>query len=131
RVYRRERSAGCGRSDFLIRRCPKLGRCCQRWPLPRIGYTRGKCAMKPVWRRSLDREADRSRRFPPPDQGRLRVEARDDPITGLVAWTSYYPAMTEKLATDCGVRRSVGLAIVDEDNLMSYGEVANAFDVES
>ncbi|WP_298325603.1 GGDEF domain-containing protein [Haloactinopolyspora sp.] len=87
--------------------------------------------MKPVWRRSLDREADRSRRFPPPDQGRLRVEARDDPITGLVAWTNFYPALPEMLATECRARRTVGLAIGDVDNLKAYVEDANSVDVES
>lgn len=77
-----------------------------------------------------DRDS-RQDRFPPPHAGEWCAEARDDPITGLIAWPGFFaslPGIVEQTLTE---GRPVGLAIGDVDNLKEYVEGVKAVDAQS
>lgn len=70
-------------------------------------------------------------RFPPASYGRLVLRARDDPITGMIAWPDFYdqlPGLLEQVIISGG---SFGLAIGDVDNLKSYVEESKSVDPAS
>lgn len=77
------------------------------------------------------RRTDRHDRFPPPAQGRLSIEARDDPITGLIAWPAFHASLPGVLHDHLGRGRSIGLAIGDVDDLKAYVERIRSVDAGS
>jgi GGDEF domain-containing protein len=70
-------------------------------------------------------------RFPPPTTGGWCEDARDDPITGLVAWPGFFTRLPGLIADAIGHGDSVGLAIGDVDNLKDYVEGEKAVDAQS
>ncbi|MFD7161549.1 diguanylate cyclase domain-containing protein [Kribbella sp. NPDC059898] len=70
-------------------------------------------------------------RFPPPTVGGWCDDARDDPITGLVAWPGFFARLPALIADAIGQGDSVGLAIGDVDHLKDYVEGAKAVDAQS
>ncbi|WUJ74682.1 GGDEF domain-containing protein [Kribbella soli] len=70
-------------------------------------------------------------RFPPPTSGGWCDDARDDPITGLIAWPGFFTRLPGLIADAIGHGDSVGLAIGDVDNLKDYVEGAKAVDAQS
>lgn len=82
-------------------------------------------------RRDGEQRPDRHDRFPPPAQGRMSVAARDDPITGLVAWPAFHEALPGLLRRQLGDGRAVGLAIGDVDDLKTYVERVRSVDAGS
>ncbi|MBP2354609.1 GGDEF domain-containing protein [Kribbella aluminosa] len=70
-------------------------------------------------------------RFPPPTSGGWCEDARDDPITGLVAWPGFFTRLPGLIADAIGHGNSVGLAIGDVDNLKGYVEGTKAVDAQS
>lgn len=76
-----------------------------------------------------DREpAVRHDRFPPPSYGVWRSADRDDPITGLIAWTGFFAGLPHRLACRLDAGRLVGIAIGDVDDLKEYVERARVGD---
>lgn len=82
-------------------------------------------------RRHPDIAQRRDDRFPPSSQGWLRVHARDDPNTGLIAWPDFSGLLSGLVEDAVGSGRRLGLAIGDVDNLKEYVERAKAADAES
>jgi GGDEF domain-containing protein len=70
-------------------------------------------------------------RFPPPTVGGWCEDARDDPITGLVAWPGFFTRLPGLIADAIGHGDTVGLAIGDVDNLKEYVEGTKAIDAQS
>jgi GGDEF domain-containing protein len=70
-------------------------------------------------------------RFPPPTAGGWCDDARDDPITGLVAWPGFFARLPGLIAAAIDQGHSVGLAIGDVDHLKGYVEGAKAVDAQS
>lgn len=70
-------------------------------------------------------------RFPPATSGRWSISARDDPITGLIAWPGFFAALPARLAQSLTSGRSLGIAIGDVDHLKDYVERTRAADAES
>ncbi|MFI7068507.1 diguanylate cyclase domain-containing protein [Kribbella sp. NPDC050124] len=70
-------------------------------------------------------------RFPPATVGGWCDDARDDPITGLVAWPGFFTRLPRLIANAIGRGDSVGMAIGDVDNLKEYVEGAKAVDAQS
>jgi GGDEF domain-containing protein len=75
--------------------------------------------------------ADRHDRFPPPSTGGWCSDARDDPITGLIAWPGFFAQLPGLVEQSLTAGRAVGLAIGDVDNLKDYVEGVRAVDAQS
>lgn len=74
---------------------------------------------------------DRHDRFPAPVLGGWCADARDDPITGLVAWPGFFLRLPGIVADTVTAERRLGIAIGDVDNLKKYVEGAKAVDAQS
>lgn len=81
--------------------------------------------------RQRDTPAQPHDRFPPAAVGNWTSNARDDPITGLVAWPGFYADLPRRLAAALTNGRFIGLAIGDVDHLKDYVEQVRAADAES
>ena len=69
--------------------------------------------------------------YPPPAIGSWRMSARDDPITGLVAWPGFFARLPTLLAEHLYARRSVGLSIGKVQDLSGYIESMSAADTST
>lgn len=67
-------------------------------------------------------------RFPPASYGRLKLAARDDPITGLIAWPDFYARLPSLMEEVVSSGSKFGLAIGDVDDLKSFVEEAKSID---
>jgi GGDEF domain-containing protein len=66
--------------------------------------------------------------YPPPAIGSWRMSARDDPITGLVAWPGFFARLPTLVAEHLHARRSVGVSIGKVQDLSGYIESMSAAD---
>ncbi|MPZ62119.1 MAG: diguanylate cyclase [Propionibacteriales bacterium] len=80
---------------------------------------------------SPGRPPERHDRFPPPFVGSWCAHARDDPITGLVAWPGFFAQLPRLMEEALRYGQCVGLAIGDVDDLKSYVEDMKARDAQS
>ncbi|HEU0287157.1 MAG TPA: hypothetical protein VFR22_08930 [Nocardioidaceae bacterium] len=78
--------------------------------------------------RSTRRAAERHEWFPPPSLGSWRMAARDDPISGLVAWPGFFARLPALLGEHLQTGRSVGLSIGQVEDLSGYVESMSAAD---
>ncbi|SDT48754.1 Diguanylate cyclase, GGDEF domain [Jiangella sp. DSM 45060] len=124
---------GSGRNGSRTPRYPRRRHCWRRCRPPRCACSPGSCVMRRtlLGRRDGEQRPDRHDRFPPPAQGRMSVAARDDPITGLVAWPAFHEALPGLLRRQLGDGRAVGLAIGDVDDLKTYVERVRSVDAGS
>jgi GGDEF domain-containing protein len=75
-----------------------------------------------------DRRVDR---YPAPSAGRWCPDARDDPITGLIAWPGFYQRFPALLVDALRAGARVGFAIGDVDGLKEHVETIRSTDPES
>lgn len=78
--------------------------------------------------RSTRQAAERHEWFPPPAIGSWRMAARDDPISGMVAWPGFFARMPALLGEHLYTGRSVGLSIGQVEDLSGYVEGMSAVD---
>lgn len=69
--------------------------------------------------------------FPPPAIGSWRMSARDDPVTGLVAWPGFFARLPGVVAEHLCAGSPVGLAIGDVDDFAGYVASMSTADVRS
>jgi hypothetical protein len=79
---------------------------------------------------SASQPGDRHDRFPPPTVGGWCSDARDDPLTGLVASPGFFARLPGLVERSLTASRPVGLAIGDVDNLKDYVEGVKAVDAQ-
>jgi GGDEF domain-containing protein len=76
-------------------------------------------------------KSGRHDRFPEPSRGSWCSDARDDPITGLIAWPGFFAELPTLLELSLSSGTAVGLAIGNVDNLKEYVEGVKAVDAQS
>jgi GGDEF domain-containing protein len=69
--------------------------------------------------------------YPPPAIGSWRMSARDDPITGFVAWPGFFARLPTLIAQHLHAERPVGLSIGKVQDLSGYVESMSAADSDS
>lgn len=85
---------------------------------------------QPLAAAPADQPDARHDRFPAPAAGGWCADARDDPITGLVAWPGFFTRLPGIVEDTVAAGHRLGIAIGDVDNLKDYVEGAKAVDAQ-
>jgi hypothetical protein len=76
-------------------------------------------------------DSERHEWFPPPAIGSWRMLARDDPVSGLVAWPGFFARLPHLVDEHLQAGRSVGLSLGEVHDLAGYVETMSVADASS